>query len=86
MKIAIRRGNISGLMYGLSQMAITCILALIFFIGSIFIQKYNMDILGIFTAIYAIMFAAIQAGGQLQFIPNIGALKIAAVNIFKVLD
>lgn len=73
-------------MYGLSQMAITCILALIFFIGSIFIQQYSMDILSIFTAIYAIMFAAIQAGGQLQFVPNIGALKVAAVNIFKVLD
>jgi hypothetical protein len=32
------------------------------------------------------MFAAIQAGGNLQFIPNIVQLKVAAVNIFKVLD
>lgn len=45
-----------------------------------------MDVLKVFTAIYAIMFAAIQAGGNLQFIPNIVQLKIAAVNIFKVLD
>ncbi len=45
-----------------------------------------MDVLNIFTAIYAIMFAAVQAGGNLQFVPNIVQLKIAAVNIFKLLD
>lgn len=67
-------------------MAITCLLALIFYIGSLFIQKFHMSVLSIFTAIYAIMFAAIQAGGQLQFIPNISALKIATINIFKILD
>jgi|JI6StandDraft_1071083.scaffolds.fasta_scaffold07066_13 ATP-binding cassette subfamily B (MDR/TAP) protein 1 len=86
MKIAIKKGNIAGLLYGLSQMILSCILALIFFIGSLFIQHFDIEVLKIFTAIYAIMFAAIQAGGNLQFIPNIIQLKVAAVNIFKVLD
>jgi hypothetical protein len=67
-------------------MVLSCVLALIFFIGSIFIKNYQMDVLNIFTAIYAIMFAAVQAGGNLQFVPNIVQLKIAAVNIFKLLD
>jgi ABC-type bacteriocin/lantibiotic exporter with double-glycine peptidase domain len=67
-------------------MILSCILSLIFFIGSLFIRDLGMDVLKVFTAIYAIMFAAIQAGGNLQFIPNIVQLKIAAVNIFKVLD
>lgn len=86
MKIAIKKGNIAGLLYGLSQMILSCILSLIFFIGSLFIRDRNVDVLKVFTAIYAIMFAAIQAGGNLQFIPNIVQLKVAAVNIFKVLD
>lgn len=86
MKIALKKGNIAGLLYGLSQMILSCILSLIFFIGSLFIRDLGMDVLKVFTAIYAIMFAAIQAGGNLQFIPNIVQLKIAAVNIFKVLD
>ncbi len=88
LKIAIKKGNIAGLLYGLSQMVLSCILSLIFFIGSLFIQddKMGTDVLKIFTAIYAIMFAAIQAGGNLQFIPSIAVLKLAAVNIFKVLD
>jgi ATP-binding cassette subfamily B (MDR/TAP) protein 1 len=86
LKIASRKGNIAGLLYGLSQMILSCILALIFFVGSIFIRDLNMDVLKVFTAIYAIMFAAIQAGGNLQFVPNIVQLKVAAVNIFKVLD
>jgi len=86
MKIAIKKGNIAGLLYGLSQMILSCILALIFFIGSLFIQNLDVNVLNVFTAIYAIMFAAIQAGGNLQFVPNIIQLKVAAVNIFKVLD
>lgn len=86
MKIAIKKGNIAGLLFGLAQMILSCVLAMIFFIGSIFIRDLNMDVLKVFTAIYAIMFAAIQAGGNLQFIPNIVQLKVAAVNIFKVLD
>lgn len=71
MKIAIKKGNATGISFGIAQALISCIFALIFYIGALLIRDYGIEVLNIYTSIYAIMFTAVQAGGNLNFIPNI---------------
>lgn len=85
LKIAIKRGNITGLAFGVAQAAMSCVSALIFYLGAIFIRDYQLGVLNIYTAIYAIMFASISAGGNLGFVNNIADSKVALANIMKIL-
>jgi ATP-binding cassette subfamily B (MDR/TAP) protein 1 len=67
-KVAIKRGNIVGLTFGLAQALISCIFAMIFYIGALLIRDKGLRVLDIYTAIYAIMFSMMTAGTQLGFI------------------
>jgi hypothetical protein len=58
------------------------IFALIFFIGTIFIRDAGVTITDVFTAIYAITFSAMTAGNNSHFLPDIGAAKNSAANLF----
>jgi hypothetical protein len=71
MNIAIKKGNVAGLSFGIAQALISCIFALIFYIGALLIRDHNIEVLNIYSSIYAIMFTAVQAGGNLGFIPNV---------------
>ena len=82
MKIAIKKGNVAGITFGLAQAVISCIFALIFYIGALLIRDKNIAVLDIYTSIYAIMFTAVQAGGQLHFVPNIAEMKMFCTNVF----
>lgn len=86
MKIAVKKGNATGLSFGIAQAIISCIFALIFYIGALLIRDQNIEVLKIYSSIYAIMFTAVQAGGNLGFIPNIVELKIFCTNVFQILD
>lgn len=80
--MAIKYGNLGGIMFGIGQSLISCLLALIFFIGSILIREGQGDVLAIFTAIFAVMFAGVQTGGNLMFLAKLGASKSAACHYF----
>lgn len=86
MRIAVKKGNAVGISFGIAQALISCIFALIFYIGALLIRDYNIEVLNIYTSIYAIMFTAVQAGGQLGFIPNIIEMKMFCANVFQILD
>jgi len=80
--MAIKYGNLSGIMFGLGQTLISCLLSLIFFFGALMIKQGIVSVLNLYTAIYAIMFAGVQAGGNMLFLAKLGAAKIAACNYF----
>ena len=69
-------------MFGLVQTLISCLLSLIFFFGALLIKENVVSVLKLYTAIYAIMFAGVQAGGNLLFLAKLGAAKYAACNYF----
>ena len=80
--IGIKKGNISGILYGLVQFIMFVIFAIIFYLGSIFIRDNGLDVSNVFTAIYAIMFAGMTAGSNVNFMPDAAAGKNSAANIF----
>lgn len=81
-EIAVKKGNISGLLFGISQLIMYVVFALIFFLGSVFIRDNNLSIADVFTAIYSIMFAGMTAGNNSHFMPDVAAAKNSAANIF----
>lgn len=86
LKIAFKRGNITGISFGLAQALISCIFVLIFYIGALFIRDQNASVEGVYTAIYAIMFAAMSAGGNLGFVGGITDSRVALTNVMAIMD
>ncbi len=78
----IKNGLVTGLLFGFGQTATYIIMGLIFFIGTVFVQTYNVSILGVFVAAFAILFAAMTAGNNSHFMPDVNEGKIAAASIF----
>ena len=86
LKMATRKGNIAGLLFGFSQLVMFIIFALVFYIGSIFVRNYGVSITDLFTAIYAIIFAAMTAGNNAQMMPDIASCNTSAAYLFMILD
>jgi ABC-type multidrug transport system fused ATPase/permease subunit len=77
---------VSGFFYGLSQFIMFLVIALIFYIGSLFVLKAGVDVQHMFTSIFAIFFSAMTVGNNSHMLPDIGECKVSAANLFKILD
>jgi len=86
LKAAVKKGNLSGLFFGLSQFVNFGIYAVVFYIGALFIRDIGLSFQGMLQSVFGIMFAAMGAGNAMQFAPDVGASTNAAVSIFKILD
>jgi len=63
------------------------VFGLIFYLGAIFVRdNESVTILDMFTAVYAILFAAITAGNNSHFAPDAAACQAAAANLFHIID
>ena len=62
---------VSGFFFGLSQVLNFIVFGLLFYIGTIFMQKYGVSLLDVFTAVYEIFFAGITIGNNSHFMPDI---------------
>ena len=82
LRFGIKKGIISGLMYGITQLALFFIFGLIFYLGLIFMVRNNLQADNVFTAIYAIMFSGMTAGNNAHFMPDLAAARSSAANIF----
>lgn len=67
-------------------MVLFVIYGLIFFIGAVFVKEYNVDVLDMYTALFAIMNAAMGAGNNNAFMTDVGQAYNAAKSIFSILD
>jgi hypothetical protein len=70
-------------MFGFAQTMISCLLSLVFFCGALMIQHNIVTVLDLYTAIYAIMFAGVQTGGNILFLTKLSASKNAAACFFE---
>ena len=84
--MGISKGMISGFMYGLSQIILFLVFGLIFYLGIIFMNRNNLSIDDVFTAIFAITFSGMTAGNNAHFMPDMAAGKKAAASIFEIQD
>lgn len=85
-EIGVKKGNISGILFGFSQFIMYLVFALIFYLGAVFIRDNGLSIADVFTAIYSIMFAGMTAGNNSHFMPDVANANNSAANIFEILD
>lgn len=91
-QLGVKKGIVSGVLFGFSQFILFLIFGLLFFLGSVVVRDNYSDanffdgVLNMFTAIYAIVFAAMTAGNNAHFLPDVGAAKNSAANLFLILD
>jgi len=83
---ATKKGNMSGLMYGLAQGLNYGTFALVYYIGAIFIRDIDLSYKNMLQSVFAIMFASQGTGNSLHFAPDVGSSINAAINIFKIFD
>ncbi len=80
--LGIKKGMVSGISFGLTQIVMFAIFGLIFFLGTVFIRDAGVSVADVFTAIYAIMFGAMTVGNNSHFLPDIASAKSAAASLF----
>lgn len=85
-KLAVKSGNLAGFLFGASQLVMFVIFALVFYIGTLFVKRYGINFVDLFTAIYALIFAAMTAGNNSQMMPDLASCKSSATYLFAVLD
>lgn len=85
-ELAKKKGNLAGIFYGLSRFVMFVNFAVIFYVGTLFVRDYGVSFGDIFTALFAIMFAAMRTGNNMQFMPDIAASKNSAANLFSIMD
>jgi len=84
--VGIRKGMVSGFLYGLTQIIMFFVFGLIFYLGCIFTKNYNLELSDVFTAIYGIVFSGMAVGNNSHFLPDAAAAKSSAVNLFHIQD
>lgn len=91
----------TGFAFGLGQFSVYCVFAGLFYFGGLLIENsfdpekidpstgqgtYGLDPEDVFIAIFAIFFGASQAGTAMSMGPDIGKAKVAATNVFKIIE
>lgn len=62
------------------------IFAIIFYLGALFIHNNGVAVSDVFTSVYLIIFAGVAAGNNSNQMPDVAVAKIAARNLFRILD
>ena len=84
--LSVKNGIVSGLFYGIAQLIMFIVIALIFYLGSLFVQNNGVPVDRMFTAIFAIFFSAMTVGNNSHILPDMGECKISAANLFLIMD
>lgn len=85
-QLAVKNGIVSGLFYGIAQLIMFIVIALVFYVGSLFVQNNGVHVDSMFTAIFAIFFSAMTVGNNSHILPDMGECKVSAANLFLILD
>ena len=82
MNFGIKKGIVSGLMYGITQIAMFFIFGLVFYLGMVFMDNNGLEMGNVFVAIFAVLFSGMTAGNNGHFMPDVAASKASAANVF----
>ena len=86
LKVALKTAQLSGAALGGGHIVNLGVIALTFYVGTIFMRDYNIGFLNLFMSIMAILISSTSAGNALTFAPDAGSAQNAAINIFRILD
>ncbi len=67
--LAVKSGFVSGFFYGIAQFIMFIVIALIFYLGSLFVQNNGVSIDSMFTALFVIFFSAMAVGNNSHVLP-----------------
>jgi ATP-binding cassette subfamily B (MDR/TAP) protein 1 len=84
--ISARTAYTSQLLYAASQGITFLAMALVFYVGALFLADMRYDSGTFFTALTATLFSAMQAGNVFMFVPDASSANSGARSIFKLLD
>lgn len=76
----------SGVAFGVAEFLSQALWAISFWVGSIFVQNGNCEFVGLMKAVSGLLFAGSALGQAAMFMPDYGRSKVAATNIFRLLD
>lgn len=76
----------SGIAFGIAEFLTQVLWAISFWVGSIFVQNGDCLFPDLFKAITGLLFAGSSLGQASMFMPDFGKSKVAATNIFRMLD
>ncbi|GMK54477.1 hypothetical protein CspeluHIS016_0110630 [Cutaneotrichosporon spelunceum] len=85
-KISNRTAVWSQLLYAASQGIAFLVIALVFYIGALWMIDGKYDTATFFTTLMATLFAAIQAGNVFMFVPDASSASSASRSVFNLLD
>ncbi|TXT11166.1 hypothetical protein VHUM_01917 [Vanrija humicola] len=86
MKISNKTALWSQMLYAASQGISFLVIALVFYVGALWLIDGRYDQATFFTTLTAVIFAAIQAGNVFTFVPDASQANSAARSIFDLLD
>lgn len=84
--LAIKNGIVSGFFYGIALLIMYIVVALIFYLGAVFVDANNLDISDMFTAVFAIFFSGMTVGNNSHILPDMNDCRIGAAGLFMILD
>lgn len=85
-RVGVKRAHLSGLGFGAGQFFIFCTYAVGFYSGAWLMTKGDMDFLHMIRVFSAVVFSAMAAGQASSLAPDAAKARVAASNIFKLLD
>ncbi|KAL0253558.1 hypothetical protein I308_100931 [Cryptococcus tetragattii IND107] len=86
MKLNFRTSIKSQCLFAASQGLTFCIIALVFYIGALWIIDGKYSTASFYTVLNSIVFASIQAGNVFTFVPDASKANSSAASIFRTID
>lgn len=88
LELATKKGNYAGFFFGLSQFILFLTFGLMFYLGSIFLRDNpdEIELEDMFISAFSIMFGGMVAGNNAHYMPDTGACRNSAANLFEIMD
>lgn len=86
LQLGRKKAFYSGLMFGIAEFTQQALWAIAFWVGSVFMDKQWCTFSDLLQGITGLLFAGSALGQASSFMPDVGKSKVAATNIFRLLD
>ena len=84
--MAKSRGMKGGFLIGVANFLTFLVYAVTFYAGIYFLKRGDVGLTDMYLSILALVLSAFGSGTATQFMPDVGAARTAATNIFNLLD
>ena len=82
----IKKAHIAGLAFGYANSIRLVYIAFIFYMASIFVQRFNLDSQQVFIGCYVVFVGAIGSGVAFGQVPSVQKAKSSAKAVFGMID